>query len=308
MGLFESIVDLVGKTPLVRLRMGSKGVRIFAKLEYLNPFGSVKDRVVMGIVDEAEKSGLLTKGCTVIEATTGNTGISLAHICALRGYRLVLTMPDVIREERKRLLRLLGAELVLTPPSEGMGGAIRKAQELTREIQKAFLVNLFENPANPEIHRRTTAEEIWRDLDGKVDILVAGVGTGGTLTGVAEALKERKPDLKAIAVEPEESAVLSGDPPGNHGIFGIGAGFIPPLLNMEVVDEVVKVSTRRARATTKTLARREGILCGISSGAALWAALKVSRRRESKGKNIVVIMPDGGERYVNTKLIAGPSP
>ena len=310
MAIFERITELVGRTPLVRLdRIGEgSGARILGKLEYLNPFGSVKDRVAIGIIGSAEKEGLVGKGTTILEATTGNTGVSLAYLCAAKNYRLVLTMPDVVREERKRLLKLLGAEIVLTPPSEGMGGAIRKAKALSKEIPRAFMVNQFENPANPDIHRRTTAEEIWEDTEGEVDILVAGVGTGGTVTGVAEVLKERRPGLKVIAVEPEESAVLSGSPPGPHGIFGIGAGFIPPLLNRDVIDEVIKVSTKDAYTTARTMASREGIFCGVSSGAALWAALKVSRRKESGGKNIVVIMPDGGERYLHTRLIEGPGP
>lgn len=307
MGIFDSITELIGKTPLVKLnRIGEgSGARIFAKLEYLNPFGSVKDRVALGIIASAEEAGLVDKETTIIEATTGNTGISLAYLCAAKGYRLILTMPDVLKEERKRLLRLLGAEIVMTPPLEGMGGAVRKAKALSKEIPGAFMINQFENPANPEIHRRTTAEEIWKDTEGKVDVLVAGVGTGGTITGVGEVLKERRPGLKTIAVEPEESAVLSGNLPGTHGIFGIGAGFIPPLLNREVIDEVMKVSTRDAYATVKTMAYKEGILCGVSSGAALWAALKVSKRKEFQGKNIVVIMPDGGERYLHTRLIEG---
>ncbi len=300
-----ALSDLIGKTPIVELKRfgGGSQASIFVKLEYLNPFGSIKDRVALSIIAAAEGQGEIDGETTIIEASTGNTGLSLAYLCAERGYRLILTMPEVIGEERKKLLRLLGAELVFTPPSEGMGGAIRKAEELAEEIPHSFRVNIFRNPANPEIHRRTTAEEIWEDMEGEVDAVVIGVGTGGTITGVGEVLKERRPSLKVIAVEPEESAVLSGGPPGPHGIYGIGPGFIPPLLNRKVIDRVVTVSTEEAYATTKVLVRREGIFCGISSGAALCAALKVAG--EFRGKRIVTILPDGGERYINTRLMNG---
>jgi len=272
------------------------------KVEAFNPLGSVKDRIALSMIETAEKQGLLGKDTVVIEPTSGNTGIGLAFVCASRGYRLILTMPETMTEERRKILKMLGAEMVLTPGPKGMVGAIEKAEELARETPGSFVPHQFMNPANPEIHRRTTAEEIWNDTDGAVDILVAGVGTGGTITGVAEVIKSRKPGFKAVAVEPKDSPVLSGGKPGPHKIQGIGAGFVPNVLNMDIIDEIIQVSNEDSFETARQLAKMEGILCGISCGAALHAALEVARRQENKGKLIVVVLPDTGERYLSTAL------
>ena len=304
MKIYEDITKTVGHTPLIRLNrmaLGS-GAEVVVKVESFNPLSSVKDRIGVAMIDDAERKGLLKKGSVLIEPTSGNTGISLAFVAAARGYRLILTMPDTMSIERRQLLAIFGAELVLTPGAEGMKGAIRKAEELAAETPGALIPQQFNNPANPEIHRQTTAEEIWNDTDGRADILVAGVGTGGTLTGVTEVLKGRKPDFKAVAVEPEGSPVLSGGQPGPHKIQGIGAGFVPGVLNRGIIDEVIKVSNEDAGITARRLAREEGILAGISSGAALWAGLEVAKRPENKGKMIVVVLPDTGERYLSTWL------
>jgi len=304
MNIYDDITKTVGRTPLVRLKRLSEGggADIVLKLESFNPLSSVKDRIGVAMIEDAEKKGLLKEGAVIIEPTSGNTGIALAFVAASRGYRLILTMPDTMSIERRQLLEILGAELVLTPGGEGMKGAVAKAEGLVKEIPGALMLQQFNNAANPDIHRRTTAEEIWRDTDGKVDILVAGVGTGGTLTGIAEAIKAKKRDFKAIAVEPEASPVLSGGMPGPHKIQGIGAGFVPQVLNRGIIDEVIKASSDDAGLIARRLAREEGILVGISSGAALWAALKIAVRKENQGKMIVVIIPDTGERYLTTWL------
>ena len=304
MKIYEDITQTIGRTPLVRLKKMGAGApaAVVVKLESFNPLSCVKDRIGVAMIDAAERQGLLQPGAVIIEPTSGNTGIALAFVAAARGYRLILTMPDTMSLERRQLLAIFGAELVLTPGAEGMNGAIRKAQELTAATPGAVMPQQFENPANPEIHRQTTAEEIWADTDGQADILVAGIGTGGTLTGVAEVIKARKPEFRAVAVEPEASPVLSGGQAGPHKIQGIGAGFIPKVLNREIIDEVIRVSNDAAGITARRLAREEGILAGISSGAALWAGLEVARRPENKGKLIVVILPDTGERYLSTWL------
>jgi cysteine synthase A len=283
------------------MALGSRA-EVVVKVESFNPLSSVKDRIGVAMIDDAENKGLLKEGAVIIEPTSGNTGISLAFVAAARGYRLILTMPDTMSIERRQLLTIFGAELVLTPGAEGMKGAIRKAEELAAETPGALIPQQFNNPANPEIHRQTTAEEIWDDTDGRADILVAGVGTGGTLTGVSEVLKGRKPGFKTVAVEPEGSPVLSGGQSGPHKIQGIGAGFVPGVLNRGIIDEVIKVSNEDAGITARRLAREEGILAGISSGAALWAGLEVAKRPENKGKMIVVVLPDTGERYLSTWL------
>lgn len=302
--IFSDITKTVGNTPLVKLnRIGEGlGVTILAKLESFNPLSSVKDRIGTAMIEDAEKRGVLKKNTTIIEPTSGNTGIALAFVAAAKGYKLILTMPDTMSLERRQLLAIFGAQLVLTPGAEGMKGAVKKAEDLLKEIPNAIILQQFNNPANPEIHRKTTAEEIWDDTDGKVDILVSGVGTGGTITGVSEVIKKRKPGFKAIAVEPDASPVLSGGSPGPHKIQGIGAGFIPQVLNREVIDEVIRVTNDDSGETARRLAKSEGILAGISSGAALWAALEVAKRKENKGKVIVVILPDTGERYLSTWL------
>ncbi|MEI6875282.1 MAG: cysteine synthase A, partial [Spirochaetota bacterium] len=302
MSYSESITDLVGNTPLVRVRLAGPQSKatILAKLEWANPFGSVKDRIGLAMIEDAERKGLLKPDSVIIEPTSGNTGIALAAVAAAKGYRLILTMPETMSIERRKLLAAYGAEIVLTEGPKGMKGAIAKARELVESTPKAFLPMQFENAANPEIHRRTTALEIWRDTEGKVDILVSGVGTGGTITGVAEVLKERKHGFKAIAVEPAGSPVLSGGQAGPHRIQGIGAGFVPAVLNTGVIDEIIKVREEDAGATARRIAREEGILVGISSGAALFAALEVAARPESAGKTIVVIIPSNGERYLST--------
>ncbi len=302
--IFSDITKTVGNTPLVKLNHIAEGLEatILAKIESFNPLSSVKDRIGVAMIEDAEKRGVLKKGTTIIEPTSGNTGVSLAFVAAAKGYKLILTMPDTMSMERRQLLAIFGAQLVLTPGAEGMKGAVKKAEDLVRETPNAIILQQFNNPANPQIHRKTTAEEIWNDTDGKVDILVAGVGTGGTITGIAEVIKKRKPSFKAIAVEPDASPVLSGGAPGPHKIQGIGAGFIPQVLNKEIIDEVIRVTNDNSGEVARRLAKLEGILAGISSGAALWAALEVAKRKENKGKVIVVILPDTGERYLTTWL------
>jgi cysteine synthase A len=300
----KDITQLIGNTPLVRLNKITKGLKgdIIAKLEYFNPCSSVKDRIGLNMIEAAEKDGLIKKNTVIVEPTSGNTGIALAFVCAARGYKLILTMPDTMSMERRQLLAAFGAELVLTPGSKGISGAVKKAEELVAENPGYYMPQQFENPANTEIHRRTTAQEIWRDTDGMVDMLVAGVGTGGTITGVAEVIKKKKPAFKAIAVEPADSPVLSGGQPGPHKIQGIGAGFVPGILNTQILDEIITVAYDDAKMIAQRLAKEEGILAGISSGAATWAALEVARREQSKDKMIVVILPSTGERYLTTDL------
>lgn len=302
--IFTDVTKTIGSTPLVRLNWISRGIDadILAKLEFKNPLGSVKDRIGLAMIEAAERQGLIGKNTLIIEPTSGNTGIALAFVCAARKYRLILTMPETMSVERRKLLKHLGAELVLTPGKEGMKGAIKHAQEILSESTDAYMPNQFTNPANPEIHRKTTAEEIWRDTKGGVDILVAGVGTGGTITGVSEVIKGRKPSFKAVAVEPSDSSVLSGGDPGPHKIQGIGAGFIPEVLNTKIIDEIVTVTNDQAFEVARDLARHEGILCGISSGAAVSAALEIAKRPENSGKQIVAILPSTGERYLSTDL------
>jgi len=304
MRIFSDITKTVGNTPLVRINRMAQGLagEVVAKLESFNPLSSVKDRIGVAMIEAAEAVGLIDKETVIIEPTSGNTGIALAFTCAARGYRLILTMPDTMSMERRALLRLFGAELVLTEGAKGMKGAIAKAEALSREQKNSFVPMQFENLANPEAHRRTTAEEIWKDTDGRVDMVVAGVGTGGTITGVSDVLKKRKPAFKAIAVEPKDSPVLSGGSAGPHKIQGIGAGFVPGVLRSELVDEIIQVTNESAGETARRLARQEGILAGISSGAALWAALEVARRPENAQKLIVVVLPDTGERYLSTWL------
>jgi cysteine synthase A len=306
MNIAQDVTRLVGNTPLVRLRRASEasGAEVVAKLEFFNPAHSVKDRIGLAMIEAAEKAGLIKPDTIILEPTSGNTGIALAFVCAARGYKLVLTMPETMSKERRVLLRAYGAELILTPGPEGMGGAIRKAEELAASDPRYFIPQQFKNPANPEVHRRTTAEEIWRDTDGKVDILVSGIGTGGTITGVGEVLKARKPSFRAVAVEPDASPVLSGGNKGPHPIQGIGAGFVPDILNTKIYDEIVRVTAADAFATARQLAREEGLLVGISSGAAAWAAGQVAGRPENAGKLLVVIIPSFGERYLSTALYA----
>ena len=307
MRIYRDITQTIGHTPLVQLNRVGAGLpgQIVVKVEAFNPLGSIKDRIALSMIEAAEREGRLGPGVTIIEPTSGNTGIGLAMVCAVRGYRLILTMPETVSRERMKLVRALGAELVLTPGMEGMAGAVRRAEELARTIPNAWIPQQFENPANPRIHRETTAEEIWADTEGQVDALVGGIGTGGTITGLAEALKPRKPSLHVIGVEPARSAVLSGQKAGPHAIQGIGAGFVPAVLRRDLLDEVIPVEDRDALEMARRLAREEGLLVGISSGAAAWAALQVAARPESAGKMIVAILPDTGERYLSTELFQG---
>ena len=309
-GIARDLTETIGNTPLVRLNRVTDGAhaQVVVKLESFNPIHSIKDRIGAAMILDAEEKGLINKNTVIVEPTSGNTGIALAYVAAARGYKLILTMPDTMSVERRQLLSIFGAQLVLTPGAEGMKGAIKKAEELAAANPNYYIPQQFKNPANPEIHRLTTAEEIWRDTDGKVDILVAGVGTGGTITGVSEVLKKKKPSFKAIAVEPAGSPVLSGGKPGPHKIQGIGAGFVPDVFKKEFVDEIIQVTNENAGATARRLAKEEGILAGISSGAATWAALEVAKRPENKGKLIVVIIPDTGERYLSTWLFQEVAP
>ncbi|HET6363694.1 MAG: cysteine synthase A [Nitrospirota bacterium] len=302
--IYADITKVIGNTPLVRINKLTKGFQadVVVKLEKANPLASVKDRIGLSMIETAERAGLINKDTVIIEPTSGNTGIALAYICAVKGYRLILTMPETMSMERRALLRIFGAELVLTEGSKGIKGAIEKAEELAKEQKGTFIPQQFKNAANVDVHKRTTAEEIWNDTDGKVDILVAGVGTGGTITGVTQTIKQRKPAFKAIAVEPKDSPILSGGKPGPHKIQGIGAGFVPDILQRELIDEVIQVTNDDAGSTARRAAKEEGLLVGISSGAALWAALEVAERPDSAGKLIVVILPDTGERYLSTWL------
>ena len=306
MKIANNVTELIGNTPLVRINRLTDGcvAEVVAKLEFFNPAHSVKDRIGVAMIAAAEQAGLIKPDTIILEPTSGNTGIALAMVCAAKGYLCVLTMPETMSKERQMLLRAYGAELVLTPGSEGMAGAIRIAEEMASADPKYFIPQQFENPANPEIHRKTTAEEIWRDTDGEVDILVAGVGTGGTITGIGEVIKARKPSFQAVAVEPDASAVLSGEPKGSHAIQGIGAGFIPLVLNTQIYSEIIRVKDEDALVTARRMAKEEGLLVGISSGAATWAALQVAQRTDNAGKLIVVIIPSFGERYLSTALFA----
>ncbi len=301
------ISELIGHTPLLRLNRITQGCKaeVIAKLESFNPCGSVKDRIGFSMIEAAERAGLIKKDTIILEPTSGNTGIALAFICAAKGYPLVLTMPDTMSAERIHLLRMFGAEVIMTPGNEGMTGAVKAAEEMASKDSRYFIPQQFKNPANPKIHRETTALEIWEDTDGHVDVFVAGVGTGGTITGISDVIKKRKPEFKAIAVEPENSPVLSGGRPGPHKIQGIGAGFVPEVLRMDLVDEVIKVSNEDAGLLARRLAKEEGVLAGISSGAAVWAAIEVAKRQENEGKMIVVLLPDTGERYISTWLFNG---
>ncbi|MBW2046354.1 MAG: cysteine synthase A [Deltaproteobacteria bacterium] len=302
----EDVTKLIGNTPLVKLNRLTSGLeaQIVAKLEYFNPLSSVKDRIGVNMIEVAEAGGVIREDTIIIEPTSGNTGIALAFVCAAKGYKLILTMPDTMSLERRTLLKALGAELILTPGSAGMKGAVEKAEALAQSDPRYLILQQFKNPANPEVHRKATAEEIWKDTDGKVDFLVAGVGTGGTITGVAEVIKKRKPEFKAIAVEPKDSPILSGGEAGPHKIQGIGAGFVPDVLRVDLIDEIIQVSNEDAMQTARRLAREEGLFAGISSGAAVWVAIQVGKRKENKDKLIVVVLPDTGERYLSTQLFA----
>lgn len=304
--IYGSLTELIGNTPLLELpgysQANDLGAKLIAKVEYFNPASSVKDRIGYAMIKDAEEKGLINKDSVIIEPTSGNTGIALSFVAAARGYRLIIILPDTFSIERRNLMKAFGAELILTPGSEGMPGAIRKAEELAKEIPNSIVLQQFENPANPEIHRRTTAEEIWKDTDGQIDIFVAGVGTGGTITGVGEVLKKKKSDVKIVAVEPFDSPVLSGGAKGPHALQGIGAGFVPKVLNTAVYDEIITVKKNDAFEAARSLARTEGLLVGISSGAAAYAAAQLAKRPENKGKNIVVLLPDSGERYLSTAL------
>ena len=305
MKIANGITELIGNTPLVRLNKLGEGLpgKVVAKLEFFNPCSSVKDRIGLSMIEAAEREGLINRNTVIVEPTSGNTGVGLAFVCAAKGYKLILTMPESMSEERRRILKAFGAELILTPAAEGMAGAVKRAQDLVNSDNKKYYIpQQFENPANPETHRKITAEEIWRDTDGEADFIVAGVGTGGTITGIAETIKQRKPSFKAVAVEPEDSAVLSGGKPGPHRIQGLGAGFVPKVLNLKLLDEIMPVSSRDAFDTARDLARKEGIFAGISSGAAVWAALEIAKRKENTDKLIVAILPDTGERYLSTDL------
>ncbi|MEJ5284853.1 MAG: cysteine synthase A [Brevinematia bacterium] len=304
MKVANSITELIGNTPIVRLNKISEGLNaeILLKCEFFNPLSSIKDRIGLAMIEAAEREGKIKEDTIIIEPTSGNTGIALAFVCAAKGYKLILTMPETMSIERRKLLKIFGAELVLTPGSEGMTGAVKKAEELAKEIPGAIILQQFENPANPEIHRRTTAEEIWRDTNGKVDILVAGIGTGGSFTGISEVMKAKNPNFKSIAVEPVDSPVLSGGKAGPHKIQGIGAGFVPKVLNRDLIDEIIQVKHEDAGEMARLLAKKEGILVGISSGANLWAAIEVAKREENKGKTILTIATDTGERYLSTWL------
>lgn len=304
----ENLTELIGNTPLLKLKNFTRNKNIqgtlIAKIEYFNPLSSVKDRIAFAMITDAEEKGLIKEGTTIIEPTSGNTGIGLAFVAAAKGYKIILVMPDSMSVERRKLLNALGAELVLTPGTQGMKGAIRKAEELNSLITDSFIPQQFDNPVNPQIHRETTAKEIWNDTDGKVDVFVAGVGTGGTITGVGEVIKSLNPDVKIVAVEPYDSSVLSGEAPGAHTIQGIGAGFVPNVLNRTIVDEIFRVKNKEAFETSREVAREEGLLVGISSGAALFAATQIAKRKENLGKNIVVLLPDTGERYLSTQLFS----
>lgn len=301
--IHENIISTIGKTPLVKINnLAADEVTILAKLESFNPGGSIKDRIALSMIEAAEKDGHISKETLIVEPTSGNTGIGLAIVCAAKGYRLTLTMPESMSMERRRLLEMLGAQIVLTPAELGMKGAIDKAEEMKADDPNVFIAQQFQNPANPEIHRKTTAEEIWDDCNGEIDIFIAGIGTGGTITGCGEFFKSKKPSVSAVAVEPADSAVLSGSKPGPHKIQGIGAGFIPEILNVDIYDEVIKITNVEAMDMARQLAKKEGILAGISSGAAMEAAMQLARRNENKGKTIVVILPDTGERYISTEL------
>ncbi|MFW6134513.1 MAG: cysteine synthase A [Elusimicrobiota bacterium] len=302
--VLENIIESTGKTPIVKLKKISASLpaNIIGKVESFNPLGSIKDRIGLSMIEYGEKTGKITEDTVIIEPTSGNTGIALSFICAVKGYRLILTMPETVNIEKKKILKAMGADIILTPADQGMKGAVLRAEQEAEKINDTYLPNQFKNPANPEIHRKTTGEEIWQQTEGNIDILVSGVGTGGTITGITELIKSRKPDFYSVAVEPEESPVLSGGSPGSHKIQGIGAGFIPDILNTEIIDEIICVSMEQAKKGSRDLARKEGMFMGISSGAAVHAAVQIAKRTRNKDKNIVVILPDSGDRYLSTNL------